>query len=182
MKEKKQESIIGSWNDQKYNHVKTVVNFNVFPFLYGHALITTLHTPVLIYSCSSLWRQIGDKIDTHISWPRKHFFASTTVLQVIVCCLRGFVSLFRFIVLFSSGHRWPYFVSWNFSFVISFSSRCRNALVLSLSHFNVASSVLYFVDCSIYKTAIRQFFPPSLHEAHTSQNNTTEKVTEVVSV
>ena len=137
------------------------------------------------HTCAhSLWRrQIGDKIDTHIPWARKHFFASTTVLRVIVCFLLGFVSLFLFIVLFSSGHRWPYFVSWNFSFVISFSSRRRSGLVLSLRHFHVhASSVLRFVDCATCKTPIRQLFPPSLHQAHTGQNNTAKKVTEVVSV
>ena len=113
------------------------------------------------HTCAhSLWRrQIGDKIDTHIPWARKHFFASTTVLRVIVCFLLGFVSLFLFIVLFSSGHRWPYFVSWNFSFIISFSSRRRSGLVLSLRHFHVhASSVLRFVDCATCKTPIRQLF------------------------
>ena len=58
-----------------------------------------------------LWRQIGDKIDTQISWPWKHFFASKIVLRVIVCCLRGVGSMSssrripRFIVLFYSGHR-----------------------------------------------------------------------------
>ena len=63
-------------------------------------------------SGGSLWRKIGDKIDTQISWPWKHFFPSKTVLRVIVCCLRGVGSISssrripRFIVLFSSGHRW----------------------------------------------------------------------------
>ena len=58
-----------------------------------------------------LWRQIGDKIDTQISWPWKRFFASKIVLRVIVCCLRGVGSMSssrripRFIVLFYSGHR-----------------------------------------------------------------------------
>ena len=56
--------------------------------------------------------KIGDKIDIQISWPWKHFFASKIVLRVIVCCLRGVGSMsssrriHRFIVLFSSGHRW----------------------------------------------------------------------------
>ena len=40
-----------------------------------------------------LWRQIGDKVDTQISWPWKHFFASKIVLRVIVCCLRGVGSM-----------------------------------------------------------------------------------------
>ena len=114
------------------------------------------------HTCAhSLWRrQIGDKIDTHISWPRKHFFASTTVLRVIVCRLRGVASLFRFIVLFSSGHRWPYFVSWNFPFVISFSSRRRNGLVLSLRHFHVhASSVLTLRsnDATATRTSLKKW-------------------------
>ena len=56
-----------------------------------------------------LWRQIEDKINTRISWPCKHFFASKIVLRVIVCCLRGVGSMsssyriLRFIVLFSVG-------------------------------------------------------------------------------
>ena len=41
-----------------------------------------------------IWRQIVDKIDTHFSWPRKHFFASKIVLQVIVCCRRGVGSIY----------------------------------------------------------------------------------------
>ena len=81
------------------------------------------------------------------------------------------MSFVRFIVLFSSGHHWPFFLSWNFSFVITFSSRRRNGLVSSLHHFQVlSSSVLPFVNWATYKTAISQLFPPSLHEAHTGQN------------
>ena len=75
-----------------------------------------------------LWRQIGDKIDTQISWPWKRFFASKIVLRVIVCCLRGVGSMSssrripRFIVLFSSGHRWLFFVAslWAYVLVASF--------------------------------------------------------------
>ena len=44
-------------------------------------------------SGGSLWREIGDKLDTQISWPWKHFFASKIVLRVIVCCLRGVGSM-----------------------------------------------------------------------------------------
>ena len=71
-----------------------------------------------------LWRQIGDKIDTQISWPWKHFFASKIVLRVIVCCLRGVGSMSssrripRFIVLFSSGHRWLFFVASLWAYVV----------------------------------------------------------------
>ena len=129
-----------------------------------------------------------DKIDTHFSWPRKHFFASKIVLQVIACCLRGvgFMSSsrrsprsFHRTVFF--GHRWPFFVSWNFSFVTTFSSRRRNGLVSSLRNFQVlTSSVFLFVNWATYKTAMSQLFPPSLHEAPPGQNNMVKKVTEVV--
>ena len=46
---------------------------------------------------------------------QKHFFASKIVLRVIVCCFCGVSStsssrrMPRFIVLFSSGHRWLFF-------------------------------------------------------------------------
>ena len=33
------------------------------------------------YTESQIWRQIGDKIDTQILWPQKHFFASKIVLR-----------------------------------------------------------------------------------------------------
>ena len=77
-----------------------------------------------------LWRQIGDKIDTQISWPWKHFFASKIVLRVIVCCLRGVGSMSssrripRFIVVFSSGHRWLFFVASLWAYVIVASFLC----------------------------------------------------------
>ena len=73
---------------------------------------------------------------------RKHFFASKIVLRVIVCCLRGVGSMSssrpipRFIVLFSSGHRWLFFVAWRMS---------------SLRNFYVfVSSGMPFVDCATY--------------------------------
>ena len=34
-----------------------------------------------------LWLQIGDIIDSHISWPWKHFFASKIVLRASYCLL-----------------------------------------------------------------------------------------------
>ena len=64
---------------------------------------------ILHFAHSIIWRQIGDKIDTQISWPWKHFFASKIVLRVIVCCLRGVGSMSssrripRFIVVFLRG-------------------------------------------------------------------------------
>ena len=77
-----------------------------------------------------VWRQIGDKI----SWPWKHFFASKIVLQVIVCCRRGVGSMSssrripRFIVVFSSGHRWLFFVAslWGYVVVASFLGTLSN--------------------------------------------------------
>ena len=77
-----------------------------------------------------LWRQIEDKIDTRISWPCKHFFASKIVLRVIVCCLRGVGSMSssrripRFIVLFYSGHRWLFFVGSLWAYVVVASFLC----------------------------------------------------------
>ena len=70
----------------------------------------------------------GKKKETQISWPWKHFFASKIVLRVIVCCLRGVGSMSssrripRFIVLFSSRHRWLFFLEslWLYVVVASF--------------------------------------------------------------
>ena len=44
-------------------------------------------------TCVEISRQIGDKIDTQLSWSWKHFFTSKIVLRVIVCCLRGVGSM-----------------------------------------------------------------------------------------
>ena len=77
-----------------------------------------------------LWRQIEDKINTRISWPCKHFFASKIVLRVIVCCLRGVGSMSsssripRFIVLFYSGHRRLFFVGSLWAYVVVASFLC----------------------------------------------------------
>ena len=77
-----------------------------------------------------LWRQIEDKINTRISWPCKHFFASKIVLRVIVCCLRGVGSISssrhipRFIVLFYSRHRWLFFVVSLWAYVVVASFLC----------------------------------------------------------
>ena len=103
-----------------------------------------------------------DKIDTHFSWPRKHFFASTIVLQVIVCYRRvvGSISSNRHVprwfhrtVFFGAPLAFLHVVK--FFFVITFSSRRRNGLVSSLRHFHVLTSVvLLFVDRAAYTTAI----------------------------
>ena len=77
-----------------------------------------------------LWLQIGDKINNQISWPWKHFFASKIVFRVIVCCLRGVGSMSssrripRFIVLFSLGHRWLFFVASLWAYVVVASFLC----------------------------------------------------------
>ena len=82
------------------------------------------------FSQPLVWRQIGDKIGTQISWPWKHFFASKIVLRVIVCCLRGVGSMSSssrtpcFIVLFSSGHRWLFFVALLWAYVVVASFLC----------------------------------------------------------
>ena len=71
-----------------------------------------------------VWWQIGDKIDTQILWPWKHFFASKIVLWVIGCCLRGIGSMSSshhipcFIVLFSSGHCWLFFLASLWAYVV----------------------------------------------------------------
>ena len=92
------------------------------------------HIISISFNCSDsairVWRQIGDKIDTQISWPWKHFFASKIVLRVIVCCLRGVGSMSssrripRFIVVFSSGHRWLFFVASLWAYVVVASFLC----------------------------------------------------------
>ena len=98
---------------------------------------TALHSPfipsaptVFNFTIPMVWRQIGDKIDTQISWPWKHFFASKIVLRVIVCCLGGVGSMSsnrhipRLIVLFSSGHRWLFFVASLWAYVVVASFLC----------------------------------------------------------
>ena len=52
-----------------------------------------------------LWLQIGDIIDSHISWPWKHFFALKIVLRVIVCCLRSVGSMSSSRCVLRSCHR-----------------------------------------------------------------------------
>ena len=74
------------------------------------------------YPDTWVWRHIGDIIDSHISWPWKHFFTSKVVSSsylVIVNYLRsvGSVSSSRRVlrschrIVRSSGHRWPFFES-----------------------------------------------------------------------
>ena len=52
-----------------------------------------------------LWLQIGDIIDSHISWPWKRYFASKIVLRVIVCCLRSVGSMSSSRRVLGSCHR-----------------------------------------------------------------------------
>ena len=77
-----------------------------------------------------VWRQVGDKIDTQISWHWKHFFASKIVFRVIVCWLRGVGSMSSsrrinpFIVLFSSGHRRLFLVASLWAYIVVASFLC----------------------------------------------------------
>ena len=98
-----------------------------------------------------VFRHMGDIIDSHISWPWKHFFTSKIVLRVIwllsiifaaaVPCLRVVVSSVRVIVLSSSGHHWPFFQS----------SITFDGCYTSLGRFHVfVSSVFPFVDFGAY--------------------------------
>ena len=103
-----------------------------------------------------LWRQIEDKIDTRISWPCKHFFASKIVLRVIVCCLRGVGSMSsspripRFIVLFYSGHRRLFFVGSLWAYVVVASFLCLRVVGSSFRlylHIKVIPSLFCLVPC-----------------------------------
>ena len=99
------------------------------------------HIISISFNCSDsairVWRQIGDKIDTQISWPWKHFFASKIVLRVIVCCLRVVGSMS------SSRRRIP-------RFIVLFSSWHRYGLMSSLRHFYVFVSSGLPLDCATY--------------------------------
>ena len=91
-----------------------------------------------------LWRQIVGKIDTHFSWPCKHYFASKIVLQVIVSCLRGEGSM-------SSC---PSFVS-SYCFLRGTAglSSCRE-IFLSLYPFPRGVAMSLFRRCVIFKSFI----------------------------
>ena len=105
-----------------------------------------------------VWRQIGDKIDTQISWPWKHFFASKIVLRVKVCCLRGVGSMSsnrhipRFIVLFSSGHRWLFFVASLWAYVVVASFLCLRVVGSSFRRLRYRDSGRYLMYGDIYCT------------------------------
>ena len=105
-----------------------------------------------------VWRQIGDKIDTQISWHWKHFFASKIVLRVIVCCLRGVGSMSSsrhiplFIVLFSSGHRWLFFVASLWAYVVVASFLCLRVVGSSFRRLRYRDLGWYLMYGDIYCT------------------------------
>ena len=101
-----------------------------------------------------VWRQIGDIIDSHISWLWKHFFASKIVLRVIwlfsiifvasVLCLQIVVSFVRVIALSSSGHRWPFLVSsipFDGCYVVGSFSMCLRVVRFSFRRRRYISSL-----------------------------------------
>ena len=98
-----------------------------------------------------VWRQIGDIIDSHISWLWKHFFASKIVLRVIWLFSIIFVASFH---VFKSSC--PSFVSSHcLPLGTAGLSSCRQSLsmvVTSLGRFQCAfvSSVFPFVDVDTY--------------------------------
>ena len=116
-----------------------------------------------------VWRQIGDIIDSHISWLWKHFFASKIVLRVIwlfsiifvasVPCLQIVVSFVRVIALSSSGHRWPFFVSsipFDGCYVVGSFSMCLRVVRFSFRRRRYISSLELCIsfnccNCIIFK-------------------------------
>ena len=80
----------------------------------------------------------------------KHFFASKIVLRVIARCLRGVGSMSssrripRFIVLFSSGHRWLFYVTSLWAYVVVASFLCLLVVGSSFSRLRyILGQVLY---------------------------------------
>ena len=57
--------------------------------VYQRFLFKTASKVTEFFPKTLLWRQIRNIINSHISWPWKHLFASKIVLRVIVCCLRN---------------------------------------------------------------------------------------------
>ena len=114
-----------------------------------------------------LWRQIEDKIDTRISWPCKHFFASKIVLRVIVCCLRGVGSMPsspgipRFIVLFYSGHRWLFFVGSLWAYVVVASFLCLRVVGSSFRRLRyILKQVLDVWGNILYRLYLHKLYLP----------------------
>ena len=70
-----------------------------------HFLFKTASKVTEMFPKTLLWLQIGDIIDSHISWPWKHFFASKIVLRVIVCYLRSVGSMSSSRRVLRSCHR-----------------------------------------------------------------------------
>ena len=70
-----------------------------------HFLFKTASKVTEMFPKTLLWLQIGDIIDSHISWPWKHYFAAKIVLRVIVCCLRTVGSMSSSRRVLGSCHR-----------------------------------------------------------------------------
>ena len=118
------------------------------------------------------------KIDTQISWPWKHFFASKIVLRVIVCCLRGVGSMSssrripRFIVLFSSGHRWLFFVASLWAYVVVASFLCLRVVGSSFRRLpyilgqvlDVWGHILYWCEVYYFIYTSHHFTPHGKYE------------------
>ena len=114
-----------------------------------------------------LWLQIGDKINNQISWPWKHFFASKIVFRVIVCCLRGVGSMSssrripRFIVLFSSGHRWLFFVASLWAYVVVASFLCLRVVGSSFRRLRyILGQVLDVWEHILYRLYLHKLYLP----------------------
>ena len=97
------------------------------------------------------------------SWRRVPRSFNRTLLFGAPLALLRVVKFFFRHILFPEATQWACFVVQSLSCPCVFGSSFRRLRYL-------------------YKTAIRQLFPPSLHEAHTGQNNTVKKVTEGVSI
>ena len=118
------------------------------------------------------------KIDTQISWPWKHFFASKIVLRVIVCCLRGVGSMSssrripRFIVPFSSGHRWLFFVASLWAYVVVTSFLCLRVVGSSFRRLpyilgqvlDVWGYILYWCEVYYFIYTSHHFTPHGKYE------------------
>ena len=121
------------------------------------------------------------KIDTHFSWPRKHFFASTIVLQVIVYCRRGVGSVssnrhvprwFHCTVFFGAPLAFLHVVKFFFRYNLFLeASQWACFVVTSFSCPYFFGSSFRRPSCIHDSNKLSQLFPPWLHEAYTGQNN-----------
>ena len=89
---------------------------------------------------------------------QKHFFASKIVLRIIVCCFCGVSStsssrrMPRFIVLFSSGHRWLFFLASLWAYVVVASFLCLRVVGSSFRRLRYRDLGRYLMYGDIYCT------------------------------